>query len=512
MTTSSIPNDIDQGDSAEPPRSSLLERIFGNQFVLLGLLLTLLGWVAFTRIWLFVLIVAIVASVFLHEMGHFLMAKRNGMKVTEFFIGFGPRVWSFRRGETDYGLKLVPAGAYVRIIGMHGLEEIDESDEEARTYRAQSYWRRMPVVLAGPMVNIVLGLLLLVVVFAGFGQPSKDKWKIDTVSSGSAAASAGLQPGDRIIAFNGQPVGAFDDFTSIVRAQGGSSGELTVQRGDEELIVPTRIGWSLNADGARALQPLVPGDRVTKVGDVSVSSYAEMQSALQRFIGPVTITFDRNDRAFTTTVDGPIAMPVDGYRGFLGVSPSSVLVHAGIVEATGQAFGAFGDTVVGSVQGMGRIFSPSGISKLASQVANGGSSDSSADSSVEPVSSGSASSSSSGSGSSASSNVDRPMSLLGIVNVGTQLGEQAGWAGVLALLATVNIFLGLINLVPILPFDGGHIAVATYEEIRTRISGKAYRVNMAKLMPVTYIVVLLMVGLFASTLYLDAVDPVKLSP
>ena len=205
-------------------------------------------------------------------------------------------------------------------------------------------------------------------------------------------------------------------------------------------------------------------------------------------------------------------MPVDGYRGFLGVSPSSVLVHAGIVEATGQAFGAFGDTVVGSVQGMGRIFSPSGISKLASQVANGGSSDSSSDSSVEPVNSGSASSSNSGSGSSASSNVDRPMSLLGIVNVGTQLGEQAGWAGVLALLATVNIFLGLINLVPILPFDGGHIAVATYEEIRTRISGKAYRVNMAKLMPVTYIVVLLMVGLFASTLYLDAVDPVKLSP
>lgn len=510
MTTSSIPNETEQGDSGESPRPSFLDRIFGNQFVLLGLLLTLLGWVALTRIWLFVLIVAIVASVFLHEMGHFLMAKRNGMKVTEFFIGFGPRVWSFRRGETEYGLKLVPAGAYVRIIGMHGLEELDESDEEARTYRAQSYWRRMPVVLAGPMVNIVLGLVLLVVVFAGFGHPSKDKWKVDTVSSGSAAANAGLQPGDQIIAFNGQPVGAFGDFTSIVRAQGGSAGELTVQRGNEQLSLPTKIGWSLNADGARALEPLVPGDRVTKVGEVSVSSYAEMQAALQRVLGPVTITFDRNDRAFTTTIDGPIAMPVDGFRGFLGVSPGSVMVHAGIVEATGQAVGAFGDTVVGSVQGMGRIFSPSGISKLASQVANGGAWDATSNSSVEPVNSGSGSSS--GSSSSASSNVDRPMSLLGIVNVGTQLGEQAGWAGVLALLATVNIFLGLINLAPILPFDGGHIAVATYEEIRSRISGKAYRVDMAKLMPVTYIVVLLMVGLFASTLYLDAVDPVKLSP
>ena len=509
MTTSQESNES-VTPTVENERSPLLDRVFGNRFVLLGLLVTLLGWVAFTRIWLFVLIVAIVASVFLHEMGHFLMAKRNGMKVTEFFIGFGPRVWSFRRGETEYGLKLIPAGAYVRIIGMHGLEEIDDSDDEGRTYRAQSYWRRMPVVLAGPVMNIVLGLLLLVVVFAGFGHPSTDKWKVDTVSAGSAAANAGLQPGDRILAFDGQPVGAFDDFTSIVRAHAGSSGQLTIQRGDEQLTLPATIGWSLNTDGARALQPLVPGDRVTKVGDSSVSSYAEMQAALQRVIGPVTITFDRNDRAFTTTVDGPIAMPVDGYRGFLGVSPSSVLVHAGIVQATGQAFQAFGETVVGSVKGMGRIFSPSGISKLASQVANGGSSQSS--SSIEPVGSATTGSGSGAGTSSTSSNADRPMSLLGIVNVGTQLGEQAGWAGVLALLATVNIFLGLINLVPLLPFDGGHIAVATYEEIRTRISGKAYRVNMAKLMPVTYVVVLLMVGLFASTLYLDAVDPVKLSP
>jgi len=507
MTT---PTDVEVGnedDSTVLAKPALLERIFGNQIVLLGLLLSLLGWVAITRIWLFVLIVAIVASVFLHEMGHFLMAKRNGMKVTEFFIGFGPRVWSFRRGETEYGLKLIPAGAYVRIIGMHGLEEIETTDDEHRTYRAQSYWQRMPVVLAGPVVNIVLGLLLLVVVFAGFGHPSADKWKIESVSSGSAAAAAGLEPGDRILAFDGQPVGAFDDFTSTIRSHGGSVGEITIQRGDEQFTIPATVGWSLNTDGARALQPLVPGDRVTKVGDTVVSSYSDAQSAMLRVLGPVVVTFDRNDRAFTTTIDGPIAMPIDGYRGFLGVSPRSVLVHAGIVEATGQAFSAFGDTVVGSVQGIGRIFSPSGIGKLATQVANGGSATSSG--SVEPVGS---ASSGAAPAPTVSSNADRPMSLLGIVNVGTQLGEQAGWAGVLALLATVNIFLGLINLAPILPFDGGHIAVATYEEVRTRMSGKPYRVNMAKLMPVTYVVVLLMVGLFASTLYLDAVDPVKLSP
>jgi len=109
MTTSTESPGAAPMDPNGSDRPSVLERVFGNRFVLLGLLLSLLGWVAVTRVWLFVLIIAIVASVFLHEMGHFLMAKRNGMKVTEFFIGFGPRVWSFRRGETEYGIKLVPA-------------------------------------------------------------------------------------------------------------------------------------------------------------------------------------------------------------------------------------------------------------------------------------------------------------------------------------------------------------------------------------------------------------------
>jgi len=489
----------------------MIDRMFGNRFVLLGLLLGLLGWVAVTRIWLFVLIIAIVLSVFLHEMGHFLMAKRNGMKATEFFLGFGPSIWSFRRGETEYGLKLVPAGAYVRIIGMHGLEEIDSSDDESRTYRSKSYWKRMPVVLAGPVMNMVLGLLLLVVIFAGFGRPSTEKWKIDSVSEASAAARAGLEVGDRIVMFDGQPVGAFTDFTSVIREHAGTTVGLTVERNGEQIVVPVTIGWSLNAEGARALQPLVPGDRVTMVGDTAVSSYSEVQAAMLRQLGPVILTFERNNRIFTTTVDGPISLPIEGSRGFLGVSPTSVLVRAGVVEATGEAFTAFGDTVIGSVQGLGKVFSPSGISTLASQVANGGSSTTeSAD--ITPADPSAGSSSGSSSSGSMSSNADRPMSLLGIVNVGAQLGEQAGWAGVLALVATVNIFLGLINLLPLLPFDGGHIAVATYEEIRSRLSGRAYRVNMAKLMPVTYIVVLLMVGLFASTLYLDAVDPVKLFP
>jgi len=499
QTTNEISPEVEK-----PREQNFVEKVFSNRWFMMALLIAALAWAAISNIWLFVLIMAIVLSVVLHELGHFLVAKRNGMKVTEFFLGFGPRLWSTKKGETEYGIKLVPAGAYVRIIGMHSLEEVD--DDENRTYRAKSYWRRMPVVAAGPAMNIALGFLLLVVVFVGFGHQSDTRWKIDSVSEASAAQAAGLEPGDEIVAFGDEPVGRFSDFSALIRTHAGSTVDLTVRRDGQEFVLPATIGWSLTNEGARPVSPLVAGDRITEVNGIATPTYADAQSALVRTIGPATITFDRNGRSFTTQVNGQVLLPPDGYRGFLGISPSSVIVRDGVVSATGRAVDAFGQTVTGTFEGIGRIFSPSGIKDLATQVANGGEVPS--DSSIQPVQPSSGNSS----GPSTSSNVDRPMSLLGIVNVGAQLGEQAGWAGVLALLATVNIFLGLVNLLPLLPFDGGHIAVATYEAVREKITGRAHRVNMAKLMPVTYIVVLLMVGLFASTLYLDAVDPVRLSP
>ena len=498
-------------DSPAPGTTSAFARIADNHALRFAALLGLMGFVAFTHIWLFVLIVAILLSVFLHEMGHVLMAKRNGMKVTEFFLGFGPRIWSFRRGETEYGLKAIPAGAYVRIVGMHGLEDVDP-EHEPRTYRAQPFRKRMPVVLAGPVVNIALGFLLLVVVFAAFGHPSGTKWQVRSVVAGSAAEKAGLEPGDRIVAFDGAEVGSFDDVSSLIRAHAGTSVELTVVRDGQTLVLPVAIGWTLDSTGAAKLPALQRGDAVVSVGGQPITYYSDLVGALQNASGPTEISFVRDGNTYTTSVDGPIALPVDGFRGFLGVGPQAVLVRSSLLAATGDAATSFGDTIVGSVQGMGRIFSPSGIGNLASQVMHGGGSSTDTGASIAPSSASSSTAPSASTNSAQSSSQDRPMSLLGIVNIGTQLGEQEGWAGVLALLATVNIFLGLINLVQLLPFDGGHIAVACYEEVRTRISGRQYRVDMAKLLPVTYIVVLLMVGLFASTLYLDAVDPVKLGP
>src|SRR4051812_7182948 len=107
-----------------------------------------------------VIVLAIIVMIFLHELGHYVTAKWAGMKVTEYFIGFGPRIWSFQRGETEYGVKAIPAGAYVRIIGMNSLDEVDPADEP-RTYRQQPFWQRFTVAVAGSTMHFLLALILL---------------------------------------------------------------------------------------------------------------------------------------------------------------------------------------------------------------------------------------------------------------------------------------------------------------------------------------------------------------
>ena len=126
----------------------------------LGGLVTALVVVGIWWPWVLIVILAIVVMITLHELGHFVMAKRAGMKATEFFLGFGPKLWSTRRGETEYGIKLIPAGAYVRIIGMSNLEEVDPADEE-RTYRAKPYWRRLSVAVAGSTMHFILAFVLI---------------------------------------------------------------------------------------------------------------------------------------------------------------------------------------------------------------------------------------------------------------------------------------------------------------------------------------------------------------
>ena len=143
------------------------------------------------------IIVGLILTIMLHEFGHYVAAKKSGMKVTEFFLGFGPRIWSFRRGETEYGVKAIPAGGYVRIIGMTNLEEVDPEDEP-RTYRQATTGKRLITVLAGIIVNLIIAVVLVfgILVLHGPGAtPSTNDRR--SCRRARPAAAAGLHAGDR---------------------------------------------------------------------------------------------------------------------------------------------------------------------------------------------------------------------------------------------------------------------------------------------------------------------------
>ena len=391
-----------------------------------------------------VVILGIVVMIFLHELGHYLTAKWAGMKVTEFFIGFGPKIWSFRRGETEYGLKVVPAGAYVRIIGMNNLDDVDPVDEP-RTYREKSFPKRLLVVSAGSLMHFVQAFVLLVILLGVVGFPGRSianppdrasACEINTVLRNSAAAEAGLREDDLIVAVDGQPVSRYDELSdALARAQVGEDVRLTVERGGVERTVEAR------------LRPR-PADEGGETGSP--------------FLGVGT------SKHFS---DEPI-----------GLGTAVVRAPGEMVRFTGQTFGA-----------MAGFFSPRGISDFANNVGEANNPDS-------------GSGGSGGSGSSADDN-DRLISIIGVVQLGSQdVANRAAF--LLALFFSLNMFIGIFNMLPLLPLDGGHAAVAIYERIRSR-PGRAYHADFAKLLPLTYVVVMGLVVLGVTAMYLDIVDPIS---
>src|SRR5690606_1249698 len=160
-------------------------------------------------------VVAIVLFVTAHEAGHFFAAKATGMKATEFFFGFGPRLWSTKKGETEYGIKAIPAGGYVRIIGMNPFEEVAPADV-GRTYREKPFWKKSVVVLAGVGMNFLLAFILFfgVILAMGISEPVPVVADLVQTSGGEpvAAERAGLQVGDRIVAVDGV---AYDEWPDL---------------------------------------------------------------------------------------------------------------------------------------------------------------------------------------------------------------------------------------------------------------------------------------------------------
>ena len=389
----------------------------GASLTRLGLVLAALGALALWRWSVALFVIFLLISIFLHELGHYLAARRGGMKVTEFFLGFGPNIWSFRRGETEYGLKPILLGAYVKVPGMHNLEEVDPADE-ARTYRAQTYGRRFGMVFAGPGMNLLVALLAFCVYFASFTDQrgGEAAWpRIGEPGIGTAADDAGLQEGDLILAIDGQSTSTFESFRESVIGRPGADVVLTVERDGATLEVEAELG-------SRA-GPIVDG------------------------------------------VQGPD-------QGFLGVAPQSS-VDRSIPEGIHQGFIEFGSQVKATVIGIGQIFSPAGLTDLFQKVT----------------------------GQEEDDPMTRPTSIVGITDIGSQ-AVSSGAGNTLFLLGALNLALGMFNLLPILPLDGGHLLIATYERIRSR-RGRTYRVDFARVMPYFGVTMVVLLFVMLSAVYLD---------
>jgi len=404
--------------------------------------------------WAWVVVIGgVLVMITLHELGHFLTAKWAGMKCTEFFLGFGPKLWSIRRGETEYGIKAVPAGAYVRIIGMNNLDEVPPEDE-ARSYRQQSFPKRLIVVLGGPASHFVQAFVILFIMLAITGVPRSSPlgdgadprdWFVGGVSEDSAASEAGLEAGDVITAWDGEATPTFEDVQNEIRSS---------EVGEEVTLTIERDGRTF--------------ERTTEIGARSAENANSEQPAGSPFLGIG-----------------------DGYPDY----PNETV---GVFDAVGRSVTETGSLTQQAVAGLVGFFSPDGLSNYADNVAEGGGSSSS-----------STGSGGGGGGSSAEAgDEDRVLSIYGAVRLGAELGEEGAY-GLLGFFLMINIFVAIVNLIPLLPFDGGHAVVAIYERIRSR-NGQRYHADVTKLLPLAYAVVLGLVVLGVTSLYLDIVNPVEL--
>lgn len=382
--------------------------------------------------------VALLTSVMLHEAGHFATAKAYGMKASRFFVGFGPTMWSFRRGETEYGVKAIPAGGFVKIEGMTALDELAPEDEDRAFYK-QPPGRRTVVLCAGSFMHFLIAIVLVFGILAVTGEDPirTDGYSIAAVSPCVTTAVDGqcrpgdrpapalgkLRAGDDLVSINGQPISkSGENFVRILRASAGT---------------------------------------------------------------PVSITVVR-DGVPTTVVVTPAPIVVNGkVEGRIGVSEEVRAAHVGVLAAIPRTFEVLGDFVTST---------GSAIAGLPSEVAG----------IVEGK----------------PRKQDGAASVVDVARVSGQISSSGASVGAIAatlllLVAELNLFVGLFNLLPLLPLDGGHVAILLFEETRSRVyrglgRRDPGRVDIMKVLPLTYAVVAAFVGLSLILLYAGIADPIRL--
>ncbi len=412
---------------------------------------------------LVVLIVGLIISVALHELGHLLPAKKFGAIVPEYWVGFGPTLWSKKKGETTYGVKAVLLGGYVRMVGMfppaaavgavpkntqkptaveqaraQSAAEIEEAQAKGATgtpFYNLSTPKKLVVMLGGPFMNLVLAFILTAVVLVGIGWqgPSTKIEEVAPLADGSAspAMTAGVQAGDRIVSWDGTPIDSWDDIRGVIAANQGTPVTVEVLR--EGALVPLELTPEVTPDG----------------------TYVGVVSAMERQRGSVTDAISQTGTQLAMTGKAIVALPVGMYR----------VVHS---------------MVTGEERDPEGVLSVVGVARLAGEI----------------TSTGDAEANEGGAG----SGLPAGLSVLDRV------------ALLLSLLAALNIALFVFNLIPLPPLDGGHVVGAAWGGARNswaRLRGKPKPApaDTAKMVPLTYAVFAVLMGMTVILVFADLVKP-----
>src|SRR5271156_1431583 len=393
---------------------------------------------------------AILISVALHECGHMWVARATGMKVRRYFVGFGPTLWSTRRGETEYGVKAVPLGGFCDIAGMTPVEDLAPDETERAMYK-QLTWKRVAVLFAGPGMNFIICLVLIYGIALVWGLPN-------------------LHP----------PTGAIVGETACVAPE----------------VAPGKLG-NCTGPGPAAQAGIRAGDQVVKVGDTQVSTFEEMALAIRKLHGTVPVVVQRGGTTITAYVDvtptqrfvanganGKGGQPEAATVGAMGVAAVRLApIHYGVLSAIPATFAFTGDLTV--EVGKALVTIPTKVGALVHAIGGG------------------------------ERDPETPMSVVGASIIGGDTVDHGLWVAFWFFLAQLNLILGAINLLPLLPFDGGHIAIALFEKIRNVIRSArgmvaAAPVNYLRLMPATYVVLVFVVGYMLLTVTADLVNPIRL--
>ena len=354
----------------------------------------------------------------IHELGHLLVAKRFGFKIQEYFVGFGPRLWSTRRGETEYGVKAIPAGGYVKIAGMNPYETVAPEDV-ARVYSSKPIWQRSLVILAGPLSHILVAAALYFTLFVTYGDPNTELVVVGAIAptldgTASPASEAGLQIGD-----------------------------VVTRVGDQEHPTPDSLGLYVTRFAREH-----PGESLTYVIDRDGQN-------LTLEIVPVLVT------------EGEVTKGRIGFT--LGAEPLSIPQSAVVAgEWVGRA-------TANSLATIPKVFTV-GVGRTFSVLFTD-----------EPRQS------------------TDVTSLVGVSRQIGDAGERGDWALFLGFAAYVTLFIGVVNLIPLPPLDGGHLALLVWEKITGR------QADYRKLIPVSAAVIIFLSIFAIATVFLDITEPLPIS-